>query len=733
MLFLLSIFIVSIYDDQEIQAAYEVILRQVPECGIEKGKVQLSKIEPSANGNPVYEYFSEKGILYIRGSSGFAICHGFYQYMKSQEFGIITWSGRNIQWPSTLPDTDLVRQESPVRYHYNYNVVTFGYTTPFYDWERWRKEIDWMALHGFDLPLAYSGFEAIGTRVWTQFNLTQEEIDTFYVGPDYLPWHRMGNLINHDGTITKEYNAYQVELQHQILDALKNLGMTPICPTFAGFIPRGLLRLYPSIKHYNLSWSHFPDKNHATLLSPEEDLFIKIGEMFIKEYEKEFGKQKFYISDTFNEMTIPETDDRYSWLATMGQRLYKSISNANEDAIWVIQGWMFSNQRDQWDTKSTSSFISLVPNDKMLILDLATDYDLYICKHEFNWDYYDGFYGKNWIYSVIPNMGGKSLFTGVLDYYRNGHLNALNDPKKGNLIGIGMAPEGFENNEMLFELYSDVFWSSNEIEMNDFLRNYAMNRYNSFPSEIDESWNLLQKSAYNELIHHPRYKWQYGPEANDDGTACNTPEFEECCRLWVFASLNSKELEKSSLYKVDAIEASCQFASIKLEKICYAMIDAFNKSDKAKASLYFSYFNSLIHMIDAVLECHPHFRLEEWSDYAEKMAGSNDDLRKHYVENSRFLVTTWADFTGNTLSDYASKMWSGLLRDYYFSRWEVWFNGKMADRDEEEIVNDVHKFESDFRYQPNLSRSPIPKDAIKASRNLVIFADSIDLDNFDWD
>lgn len=163
------------------------------------------------------------------------------------------------------------------------------------------------------------------------------------------------------------------------------------------------------------------------------------------------------------------------------------------------------------------------------------------------------------------------------------------------------------------------------------------------------------------------------------------------------------------------------------------MIDAFNKSDKAKASLYFSYFNSLIHMIDAVLECHPHFRLEEWSDYAEKMAGDNDDLRKHYVENSRFLVTTWADFTGNTLSDYASKMWSGLLRDYYFSRWEVWFNGKMADRDEEEIVNDVHKFESDFRYQPNLSRSPIPKDAIKASRDLVIFADSIDLDNFDWD
>lgn len=731
MFFILIALIASTYDDPEVQAAYEVILRRVPECGIESGKVKLAKIDPAENGNPVFYYYSSKGVLYVRGSSGVAICHGFYTFMKTYEFGIITWAGRYIHWPDTIPDTDVFRQESPVKYHYNYNVVTYGYTLPFFDWERWRKEIDWMALHGFDLPLAYAAFEAIGTRVWKRLSLTQEEIDNFYVGPAYLPWQRMGNIINHDGTITDEYHTFQLDLQHKILDAFKKLGMTPICPAFAGFIPRGVLRLYPGIKHFNTSWCGFPEKNHATLLSPEEDLFLTIGGMYIEEYEKEFGKQKFYIADTFNEMTIPVSkDERYTWLATMGQRLYQSITNVNPNAVWVIQGWSFSNQRYDWDQKSTEAFFSLVPNDGMLILDLATDYNKYKFQNEFSWDFYDGFYGKMWVYSIIPNMGGKSVFTGVLEYYRNGHLTALNDPKKGNMVGIGMAPEGFENDEMLFELYTDVFWSSDEKNMQEWLRNYAMNRYGAYPRKIENSWILLRQTAYNQLIDQIHYNWQF-PPGTLQGDACVKEEFEDSCRYWVIASVDTPELEKSELYKTDVIEASCHLAGIKLEKLCRGMIEAFNDKDKAKATLYFSYFTSLINMMDHVLAAHPHFRLSEWLDYAELMAGNNETLKKHYRESGRYLNTVWGPAT-YPLYDYAARMWNGLLRDYYFHRWEIWYNGKMQDKDDNTISNEVHKFENAWVADSELSRSPVPKDIVKACRDLVNFADSIDLSNWDW-
>jgi alpha-N-acetylglucosaminidase len=35
-----------------------------------------------------------------------------------------------------------------------------------WDWERWEKEVDWMALQGINLPLAFTGQEAIWQKVF---------------------------------------------------------------------------------------------------------------------------------------------------------------------------------------------------------------------------------------------------------------------------------------------------------------------------------------------------------------------------------------------------------------------------------------------------------------------------------------------------------------------------------------------------------------------------------------
>jgi hypothetical protein len=35
-----------------------------------------------------------------------------------------------------------------------------------WDWRRWEKEIDWMALQGINLPLAFTGQEAVWQKVF---------------------------------------------------------------------------------------------------------------------------------------------------------------------------------------------------------------------------------------------------------------------------------------------------------------------------------------------------------------------------------------------------------------------------------------------------------------------------------------------------------------------------------------------------------------------------------------
>lgn len=53
----------------------------------------------------------------------------------------------------------------PSRFRYYQNVCTFSYTSVWWDWTRWEREIDWMALNGINLPLAFTGQEALWQEV----------------------------------------------------------------------------------------------------------------------------------------------------------------------------------------------------------------------------------------------------------------------------------------------------------------------------------------------------------------------------------------------------------------------------------------------------------------------------------------------------------------------------------------------------------------------------------------
>ena len=47
-------------------------------------------------------------------------------------------------------------------------MCTQSYSFAWWDWTRWEQEIDWMALNGINLALAWSGQEAIWQRVCAQ-------------------------------------------------------------------------------------------------------------------------------------------------------------------------------------------------------------------------------------------------------------------------------------------------------------------------------------------------------------------------------------------------------------------------------------------------------------------------------------------------------------------------------------------------------------------------------------
>ena len=478
-----------------ITPAKQLIERQI---GERAQSIHFEYIEPS-DGKDIFEVIASDGRLTLRGSSSVAICYAFHTYMKEACKSMKTWSGEHITSVMPWPDYELYEQVSPYELRYFLNVCTFGYTTPYWDWERWEKEIDRMALYGVNMPLATVASEAIAERVWLRMGLNKEEIREFFTAPAHLPWHRMGNLNKWDGPLSDAWQQNQIALQHQILTRMRELGMQPIAPAFAGFVPEGFVQKHPDTQFRHMRWGGFDEEYNAYVLPPDSPFFEEIGKLFVEEWEKEFGENTYYLSDSFNEMELPidkeDKEAKYKLLAEYGETIYKSIAAGNPDAVWVTQGWTFGYQHSFWDKESLKALLSNVPDDKMIIIDLGNDYPKWVWNTEQTWKVHDGFYGKKWIFSYVPNFGGKNIMTGDLDMYASSSVKALRAANKGNLIGFGSAPEGLENNEVVYELLADMGWSSDSIDLDDWMKIYCEARYGGYPDAMEEAWKLFRKTA----------------------------------------------------------------------------------------------------------------------------------------------------------------------------------------------------------------------------------------------
>ncbi len=646
--------------EHEQQAAMKVIQRFAGEDFTQQ--IELSSI-PAKKGCPTYVWKVMDGKLHLGGSSGVAICKAFYDFVTSQGAGIASWSGNRFDPPQPLPEGKKGHAVSPVRHHQYFNVVTFGYTTAYWDWKRWEQEIDWMALHGIDMPLALVAQEAISARVFRQLGLKNEEIAAFFTGPAHLPWMRMGNISGHDGPLPQEWHEDQVALQHRILKRMRQLGMTPICPGFSGFVPEALQRVYPKATLTQTSWG---GRFHNWMISPEDPLFSRISQMFIREWEKEFGKNSHYLMDSFNEMEIPfpphGAKERYDLLARYGDLVYKALNAASPGSTWVMQGWMFGYQRDIWDPRTLEALISRVPKNKMLLLDMATDYNQHFWHNGSNYDLHKGFYGRGWVYSVIPNMGGKTGLTGMLDFYANGHLDALNSPNRGKLRGMGMAPEGIENNEVIYELVSSAGWRNKKIDLADWLEQYNRCRYGSTCPELAKYWQHMLKSVYGSFTDHPRYGWQMRPGGNPKGSINTNNDFHAAVEA--FASC-AEDYRESPLYCIDLVELAAFSIGGRIEELMAACQAAEREGQKSEAKKLDKTIQTLMLGMDKLLASHPTHSLQRWLNFARKH-GSTDELKDYYEGNARRLVTIW----GPPVDDYAAKVWSGLIRDYYLPRWK---------------------------------------------------------------
>ena len=65
------------------------------------------------------------------------------------------------------------------------------------------------------------------------------------------------------------------------------------------------------------------------------------------------------------------------------------------------------------------------------------------------------------------------------------------------LTGVGLTPEGIENNPVMYELLSELIWRPEEFTKEDWLGGYAVARYGVADADVDTAWCKLASTIYN--------------------------------------------------------------------------------------------------------------------------------------------------------------------------------------------------------------------------------------------
>ena len=640
---------------------------------IDKGASRKFVIEQVKSPTDFFELDQKGDKVVIRGNNYVSIATGVNWYLKYYAGIQLSWNGMTAQLPAVLPAVpQKERHETDLKYRYDFNYCTYSYTMAFWDWDRWEKEIDWMALHGINLPLAVVGADVVWYNVLTKLGYTKDEINEFIAGPAFQGWWLMNNLEGWGGPNPDSWYKQRETLQKQILKRMREYGIRPVLPGYSGMVPHNAKeRLGLNVSDPGL-WCGY---RRPAFLQPTDPRFNEIADLYYKEMSRLYGKADFYSMDPFHEGGNVAGVD----LNAAGQAIWGAMKKANPKAVWVAQAWQ-ANPRQK--------MIENLPAGDLIVLDLFAESRPQWGDPESTWYRKEGFGKHDWLYCMLLNYGGNVGLHGKMKHVIDEFYKAKTSSFGKTMKGVGMTMEGSENNPVMFELLCELPWRPARFDKDEWLKNYTVARYGKADKAVQDAWLLLSNTIYN----CPAKNTQQGTH---ESVFCGRPDYdvyqvsswsemepyykpEDIIRAAGIMLSAADRFKGNNNFEYDLIDIVRQAVAEKGRLVYPIMIDAYKAGEKELFAASSQRFLDLILLQDKLLAARPEFKVGTWIEKARNL-GTTPEEKDLYEWNARVQVTTWgnrvaADEGG--LRDYAHKEWNGLLRDFYYNRWKVWIASK---------------------------------------------------------
>ena len=649
---------------QDVQPVVDLVDRV---CGAGASSHFTFKLDESLNqGKEAFQLSGSEGSVTVTGNTLSALTTGLNWYLNHDARVNISWNNLR-QTPAAYPaPADKSVHVATGKWRYYLNYCTFSYSMSFWDEERWMKEVDWMALHGVNLPLQIVGVDAVWYYMLReQFGFSHDQASAFVAGPAHQGWWLMNNLIGHGGANPEWWYERQKTLGRKITDRMRELGMTPCLPGYVGMAPQKYVN-DTGVTSYSGTWCGFT----TPLLIAPGAAYTKMAEQYYAYIKDVYGFMPTAFSiDPCHERGIPSGMD----YASACSAARTAMNAASPNALWVAQ---------EWQTNADQSRINALPDANTLLLDLSSE----------RLTYKNRYGAKEYLFCMLHNYGGNIGMYGcmkmMLDEYRSHLSTGGATGSNGTLVGVGATPEGIETNALLYDLLFELPWLGSVPDGKAWLDEYTVCRYGVDDNGVKEAWDNLRTTVY--------------ASTNSNQQGCREPVF--CARpnlkgdgasSWAGASYNwdkSKVIEAAEKllaatasgtnYEYDVVDFVRQAVTDYAHTLQMDM--ATQTAKGARFAAQADAFLAMMDDIDALLGTVPDLRMGKWAGAARQIAAdAGHAADANWLEaNARMLVTTWGNTGAATnqggLRDYGNREWQGLVRDYYKPRWVRFFDDMKA-------------------------------------------------------
>ena len=630
----------------------ELIKRNTPRIA---DQFILKTIE-SDNGYDCYEIYAEDKKVVLAGNCVLSQAMAYYDYLNRFHGVVITSGDYDISTLSSAPlPEEKIRRTVKKKIRAMTSYEKFSLEGNFWGFDRWEKEIDFMAMHGINRALQPVGFDGVLFRTLTDIGMPENFCLEFSSGPAFLMNQLTGNIMGTNSVNSKEYLDRKITVGKLISDRERSLGIEPIFSAALPSVPFSMRRKYIKMDIFKAPmWYNFPP---IFFIRPKNAFYSIFNKKFLTIQREALGETHSYIFEG-----IYESDKKgyNSHLTDLGKALEEMLGEFDEDAVCYMH-----------TSSVNADFFKVCKGERYIFLD-----DCGMAKNSNLLD------GKKYITELSGNRYGRTGLYGNVQ-------KMCDDPFAESPLGAALAFDTFDINPAFCAAALKALTADGKFDRDEFVRDFCRKRYktDAFGDDIISLIDLCDSDECCGSIICAR------PCTNVKHTA----PFDTMERSYDFHKLYdiAKNILSSDAKKIDTMRADLQsivrqFLSDLAYPVYLRATEFFREKNVRNFEQASNLFLEICEDIDRLL------RTREETNFCTKYVeaqelGNGKEEKEALQINYLLLHTIWGPFDHSILYDTVWNEWGGLVKDYYEARWHMYYRSLAAYFDNPKKLKDNSK------------------------------------------